>query len=162
MKLTVWNHPSHYAGFSPDGDYLVLTRHLDSSLLDESNWDAAHDMFERAGYPVSDDTTAPVYSWRAIHSLVGWIEYLMVRQDAPTDAIAVAQEIADSLDAYPALDEDDWSQREYDYACDCWQQCSVRDRIDMIRSSGSDASIFAARHDYIPSDNGSIQQWLIG
>lgn len=92
--------------------------------------------------------------------MAGWIEYLMVRQDAPAGAIAVAQSIADSLADYPALDEDDWCAREYTAACEYWSDCSVRERAEIIRDSGSTASIFAARRNELPSDNGHVMDWI--
>lgn len=163
--LTQWTRPTSYGGFSPDGDYIVLTRTRNSDALTESNWDTACTIFADAGHMVewyhSDDGTRPhVYFWRAGCSMIGWIEYLMVHQDAPAGAIAVAQSIADSLADYPALNEDDWSEREYRETCDYWSDCSVRERADIIRDSGSTASIFAARRNELPSDNGYVMDWI--
>lgn len=161
--LTQWTRPTSYGGFSPDGDYIVLTRTRDSDALTESNWDTACTMFADAGHMVAYATESDlshVYFWRASHWACGWIEYLMVRQDAPASAIAVAQSIADSLADYPALDEDDWCEREYTAACEYWSDCSVRERAEIIRVSGSTASIFAARRSELPSDNGEIEQWI--
>lgn len=115
---------------------------------------------ERQFERLTDFLHAHVYFWRASHWACGWIEYLMVRQDAPASAIAVAQSIADSLADYPALDEDDWSEREYTAACDYWSDCSVRERAEIIRDSGSTASIFAARRSKLPSDNGHVMDWI--
>ncbi len=90
-ELITWEHPDSYAGFSPDGDYILVTKHRDSGTLDRSNYtriyadmDALADSFPE---PTDGDEyrTDWVYSWRASHWAVGWVEYVMLRQDAPVD-----------------------------------------------------------------------------
>ena len=39
--LTKWEHPDNYAGFSPVGDYLLLSKNRDRYILDEVNFDPA-------------------------------------------------------------------------------------------------------------------------
>ena len=38
LEDSKWVHPNSYAGFSPDGDYLIVTQHRESDALDRSNW----------------------------------------------------------------------------------------------------------------------------
>ena len=157
-----WETPSHYAGFSPIGDYCILTRHRDSDALTRSNWEVARQSFNvepfdnrETGY--ADRPT--VYDWRAGHFLVGWVEYLMVRADADDDTLARAAEIVGKLEDYPILSEDHFSELEWGEACDAWTHLDLAGRIEILRGSG--VSIFAARRDYMPNDDTSyIQEQL--
>lgn len=175
-ELNIWSRPDHYAGYNPEGHILVVATHRDADALQRTNWDAAATrLLEAAGmesvgtldsekggfWNAPDPSTAPmVYQWSASSSLIGWIQYLMVRPDAPQAVIDEAQAIADDLAAYPALDEDAWSQLEYEETSNYWAEMSPRDRAIVIRKSGSNASIFAARRDYLPDDDGAVEQWL--
>ena len=155
---TAWKTPRDYGGFSPVGDYCILSRHRDSDLLDESNWSVACKSLSAEAYDGGTqyaDERPAVYHWRAGHWACGWIEYLMVRPDAPDETLTAAGEIVCSLASYPVLGEDDFSQREWDAACDTWAQMSIRDRAELLREC--DLSIFAARRDEIPSgDSGAL------
>lgn len=151
-----WTTPSGYAGFDPVGDWVVLTRTRDSGPLERSNWRIARKrLTEAAGVDevAEDDRTQPVYDWRAGHWACGWVEYLMVPADAPEAVLDAAQEMADALAAYPILDEEDFTREEDEEACALWAVLSPRDRADLIRQSGCDVSIFAARRDEMPHDD---------
>lgn len=120
--LDSWNN---YAGQLPDQDlFVLLGRNRDSDLLSESNWDCA---IERLG----EENIEIV---RFGHWACGWIEYLCIRGDnAQFDE---AQEIESELDAYPVLDEDDYSTRQYDEANRVWEEYyDTSERIDHIREN---------------------------
>jgi len=168
-KLHLWTQPSSYFGFSPDGDILVMTRHRDSDALDRTNWDAAAQrLITAAGIERIPDLAdvegtgrfngpgrekiPPVYAWEASSSLIGWIRYLMVRADAPPEILAEAQSIADDLADYPSLDDDAWSQLEWQEAESLWASMTVRERAEMIRRHSPETSIFEARRPSIPND----------
>lgn len=162
LAARVWEHPECYGGFSPDGDYCILTRHRDSLLLDNCNWDVACERLNAQAYDGGDEhaqSRPAVYHWRAGHWAVGWIEYLMVRADAPQATLETAGEILCSLSDYPILSEDRYSNAEFDAVCAYWERCSVRDRVDYLRDAS--ISIFAARRDCLPSDpNGYLYETL--
>lgn len=155
-KLAIWETPSDYFGYDPVGHILVASQHRDSDALTRSNYRVAvRRLLKAAGleqFPsdADEDESVPVYDWRASHWAVGWVEYLMVRPDAPEAVRAEAQAIADALADYPVLDEDDWSELEYAEAAAYWASCSVRHRAELIRESGSTASLFAARRAELP------------
>lgn len=178
--LHIWKHPESYFGFSPDGDILVLSMHRESDALGRTNWDAAAmrliaaagidripDLSEIEGHgrfngPPRDMIPA-IYEWEASSSLIGWIRYLMVRADAPEAVLAEAQSIADDLAGYPSLDEDAWSELEYEEATELWASLPVRDRAAMIRDWSPETSIFEARRPWIPNDPyGTIYEHLRG
>lgn len=164
--LTIWTTPDSYAGFNPEGHIVVVTRTRDSDALDRSNWQAARERLAKAAgldtIP-ADDSAQPVYDWRASHWACGWIEYLMVRPDAPEAVLAEAQAIADELADYPILDEDAFSELEWQECADYWASLPVRERADMIRRYCPGVSVFTARRDEIPSDDtGTLYEALRG
>lgn len=164
LEDTVWKTPESYGGFSPVGDYCVLSKHRDSELLARVNWDVACESLkaEPMDHGSYDDIPADrpnVYHWRAGHCMVGWVEYLMVRADAPDDIKTAAGEMLCSLADYPILNESRYSDAECTAVDDYWASCSVEDRVDYLRDAG--LSIFAARRDYLPdNDSGSLYERL--
>jgi hypothetical protein len=99
-----------------------------------------------------------VHVVRESHWAVGWVEWIAIHESDDA-ALRTADEIADKLEAYPVVDEDDWSMLEYDEACDYWERMSVRERADYCERAG--ISIFAARRDYLPQDdNGALYELL--
>ena len=171
-KLPRWEHPSSYAGHSPDGDYMICGQSRDSDALERSNYERIfQDLVKKArelGQPEGletdyhDDPKQYVYDWRAHHWAVGWVEQVILKASAPEELIKMAEEIRDALDGYPVYDESHFSELEWTECEEYWNRCSVKERIEIIKESGSSASIFAARRDYsgIEDDNGSIHDWL--
>lgn len=163
-----WKHPSDYGGFSPDGDYCIMSRNRDSDILIESNWAAAcrqlgaepYDNGRSGGDADSFPDRPNVYHWRAGHWACGWVEYLMVRHDASESVLQEAGEIVCSIADYPILDESDFSERECNAAAEYWQQMSLRERVELMRDCGE--SIFAARRDWFPDSTGRVQESLLG
>jgi len=158
----VWKHPRDYGGFSPDGDYVIVTRNRESSALGRSNYRRIFADLGATSYDERDEENRPpVYDFRAGHWACGWVEYLLVRHDAPESVLIQAAEIVCALADYPVYDESDFSELEWTEATEYWARCSVRDRLDYIRDSQCGCSIFAARHDYLPADdNGSLFERL--
>lgn len=162
--MQTWKQPRDYGGFSPDGDYVLLTRHRDSDALSRSNWERVYADLDCQPFDSSSRFRAmpdnfgarpAVYDWRASHWAVGWVEYLMIRADAPQAIRDKAQAIADQLENYPVYDEDHYSELEWNEACEYWEHCSVADRIDLLRDTG--VSVFAARRAEFPrDDNGTL------
>ena len=128
-------------GFDPKGlngddngvsDYIVLPviRTRDSGPFEESNFHAALKMLGGE----SDE----VQVHRFGHWGPGWFEIILV--DPESDKIETAGEIVCSLEDYPLLDEDDFSEREYDEAFEVWERCyNAKDRIEHLRRYGHDA-----------------------
>lgn len=167
LESARWTKPEHYAGFNPGRDYVLLTQHRDSDALTRSNWrmavrDLKAEEFDwNRGYDGPDNfpQRPAVYTWRASHWAVGWVEYLMVREDAPGDVLTAAGEILCSLESYPVLSDDDFSELETEEAEEHWARMSVRDRVDILQRAR--ACIFGARRDWIPHDDtGRIYELL--
>ena len=160
-----WVHPSSYFGATWDGWLVFLCRNRDSDLLTNHNFETAlaalwalnTDLPEGA-HKYADSSVCAV---RESHWAVGWVEWIAIHP-SNVAAVAMANEIADKLDAYPVLDEDRFSEREHEAASEAWDQLSLKERINLIKRYGRGISILAARHDWIPQDdNGSIYEALI-
>lgn len=106
--LTGWALPDGW-GIGPVG------HHRDSDVLTESNWETVVAMFSEISEEGSADERWDVRGDWAIcrfrHWAVGWVEELAIRLDGP--CLQVAADIADALEDYPVLDDEDHSEREY-------------------------------------------------
>jgi hypothetical protein len=60
------------------------------------------------------------------------------------------------IEDYPALDDDAWSNLEYEEACETWASWSVRERASEIKRLDPGCSIFAARREELPQDDSGI------
>lgn len=169
LESHAWKRPDAYGGFSPDGDFLVCSQHRDSDCLARSNYHVAMCELTAAAKASGTDFSAlqggwgndhpdraAVYDWRASHWAVGWVEYLMVRRNAPTAVLACAVDILRSIEDCPILDEDEYSEREWTAVTDYWDRCGIRERADYLREAG--LSIFAARRPWgdVPDDSGQL------
>lgn len=98
-------------------DWLVLptTRNRDSGPLDMSNFIAA---LAELGY---ESDTVEVH--RFGHWACGWFEIILA---APSRRAEV-EALAERLDNYPVLDEDDLGQRELDAAWESWAAYAADD-----------------------------------
>lgn len=123
-------------------DWLVapcsITR--DSGILELSNWRSMLHAMD----PSDDSPDVEVH--RFGHWGPGWYEIAIVRPG--TGAHDIALEISSSLEDYPILCEDDYSEREWESACESWEATDTGDRIKILARHG--LSIFAARRDSIP------------
>jgi len=169
LNGTAWKTQSDYGGFNPIGDYCILSQHRDSDALDRSNWQCACEQlaaeaYDDGRYSMTDEewnARPMVYHWRAGHYLVGRIEYLMVRPDAPDATLEAAGEILCRLGSYSVLDDEHFRELELSEAEETWSNSSLRARLYYIRDTG--VSIFSIRRDYPPSDDqGAIQSRLNG
>jgi hypothetical protein len=160
LEEHVWEHPENYGGFSPDGDYLVLARTRNSSTIDESNWtvalrslralettlpEFAPEEEERTSWGDISPRNGWVYTWGARHWACGYIDHLMVRNDAPDEIKEAAGEIICSIASYPILDDDHHSELECEQIYEYWRGESIKYRIQLCAEAGD--SIFAARRD---------------
>ena len=162
LQATAWTKPGSYWGFSPDGDYCVMSQHRDSDCLSRSNWIVACERFNAEPWDNGSenyDSRPAVYHWRAGHCLVGWVEYLMIRQDAPAEILDLAESMLSNLEGYPVLDESHFSGLETNEVEEYWSSLPVQDRMEYCREAG--ISIFAARRPWIPpEDTGYIYERL--
>jgi hypothetical protein len=125
-------------------------RNRDSGDLEESNWAAQCSVLDVVD---SEGADHEIHSFN--HWACGWFDIMLIRPD--TVAFKLADELEDQLADYPILNEDDYSRRECESAEEGWRNASLKERMQACRDAH--ISVFAARRDYIPSDdNGSIQE----
>jgi hypothetical protein len=164
--LKLWVYPRDgYTGADLSDWYPIVGKHRDSDALARTNFEAAlgrlqavagHDSpaakLRGRWYEADEDGDIhPVVSSLSFSNcLVGWSETIFVYKDAPAAVLDEAESILDDLDGYPVLDEEAWSDLEYEEACSFWEGMSVSMRVDYCREAG--VSIFAARRPYLPED----------
>jgi hypothetical protein len=105
--LRKWQAASNYMGEEYPDYYVLLGQHRDSTLLDQSNFRVA--LAELGG---ESDTVVVV---RSGHWAVGWIETILIHK-TDTSALATGNDILARLANYPVLDDDDYSEAEYNAA----------------------------------------------
>lgn len=152
-----WTRPSSFAAWEDSWFYsnkcfVFLGRHRDSDILTESNFECG-----LAALGGESDTVQIV---RESHWAVGWVEWIAIHE-SDTKALEIADDIMCALSDYPVVNEDDWSEREWNAAQDYWESLDISERVDLCRGAG--LSIFAARSDSIPQgDNGYIYESCLG
>lgn len=151
--LKRWTLPNYYVGkLWPNYYSSGFGRSRDSDYLEESNFVTA---LKAIG---GESETVTVV--RESHWAVGWVEWIAIHQDDEA-ALRTADELRERYNDYPVLDENDFSEREWEGAQSCWTNLPLRERVDLCRDEG--LSIFAARHDWIPEgDSGRIFEYCRG
>lgn len=114
----------------------------DSRILEESNFDAALQML--------GGESEAVEVHRFNHWACGWLEIIIVDPESPQAGIV--DRMARSLEDYPLLDEDDYSQRQWEAAHDYWRSMHSRERRNYLRRADMDPRLagrvlFPSRHD---------------
>lgn len=135
-NLKRWTMPDCYCGETwPDYFRAPVAIHRDSDCLTESNWHAQ--LAALGGEQTAEDDTPLVCIVRESHWAVGWVEWLAIHETAG-DALRIADNLAEKLDSYPVLDEDDWSEREQTAANNLWRDCyTPKERVRYIREHES-------------------------
>ena len=98
-----WSRTENYFGETYYDYYVLLSRHRDSGLVEESNFQSALKMLNG-----ESDTVKVI---RAKHWLCGWVEMILIH-DSDKESIDKGNEIEKALENYPILDEDDFYERE--------------------------------------------------
>lgn len=133
---------------------LPVMQTRDSGLLERSNFRTAVASLRTAD-PSGDGHEVHRFG----HWGPGWVEIIIIDPDGP--AASEAAEIAASLESYPVLSDDDYSELTWEEAVEAWGNMTTRDRIRACAHYR--VSIFAARHDDIPEDpTGELFSYLSG
>lgn len=168
-ELPQWEHPESYGGFSPIGDFYIYSVNRDSSILEQSNFECIKNELEKFNEKYRDsiqdnsdiesgDIGQYVYTFTANHWACGWVEYMLCRQDAPEEIQKDICEILGAISDYPVFNDSDYSNKRAEVAFNYWDHASIKERVCMCIDH--DISIFSARHDYIPDNNGSLDDYL--
>ena len=132
--MNLWTYPDNYYGESWPATFVFLSRHRDSDCLTNSNFETALTRLNALPpFETDDDEKTSRFAVHEGHWAVGWVEWIAIHQD-DTAAVKLAEEMEASLENYPVLDENDWSEREMEEANQVWKSCySERERIEYIR-----------------------------
>jgi hypothetical protein len=159
LQDNIWTHPDSYSGHSPDGNYMIYSQNRDSQTVEISNYRTILKDLQSKAIQLNCDES--VYDFRAGHWACGWVEYIIVKIDAPKELLIYCAEIICALADYPVWNESDLSELEWDTASKYWESLSLDEKVGLCKEHN--ISIFAARHDYLPEeDNGSLFDSLIG
>ena len=133
--LEKWTLPDSYAGAHWDGYYRApVERNRDSDLLTQSNWDQQWDALKgfRADVPGADEVS-PVAVCEN-HWAVGWVEWVAIH-DSNGPALREADRLAARVESRPVLNEEDWSNREWEDYEKGWGSYGFRAFIRKIRDA---------------------------
>lgn len=156
LEENKWQKESCYVGHQPEG-YVVYSRNRDSCIAENVNYQEILKDLEKLSEELQ--TESAVYDFRASHWSVGWVEYIIVPTEAPDRLKQVAGEMLCALSDYPLYKEDKVSEAECEARQEYWKECSISERIELIKEHNPECSIFAARRDYYSTDvdhNGSF------
>ena len=116
MKELRWTQPDDYRGRTYEQYYRGPTRTRDSDPLTESNFNTSLEMLggeNRDGADERSEYYGDVIVEHWTHWGPGWVEQILVHYKAK-DKIQILKDIKDRMENYPVLDEEDFSQREWD------------------------------------------------
>jgi hypothetical protein len=139
--LDKWDHPTksdsirNFIGTIPTG-YCIYSQNRESSILELVNFKAI--LADLGGEGEHVETI------RHKHWACGWIEYLMVSRDAPTELLDRCVEIARALDSDPVYDDESYSNEQDTAVTEHWLNASMRERVALCSEAG--VSIFRARY----------------
>lgn len=154
MEHTVrpWSHPECYLGATWEGWYSAgFGRSRDSDVLEESNFETVWEELKVLANPdgITDGDETEVTDIRIVregHWAVGWVEWIAIH-GSNTVALDAARELCKRANDYPVLDENDWSNREWNRANEYWESESVNGRLRWLKDYAPEVPCFAARHD---------------
>ncbi len=132
--LSRWTRDSNYIGEDFSGWYVLYGRNRDSDSLTNCNFQACCD---KLGIDPDDDTkdTPTRKVVRSSHWAAGWVEWVGFHE-SDSEAMEIAEEIIESLNNYPVLDEDSLVSAEQSEAEGVWKSgYTWRDRLKYIREN---------------------------
>lgn len=136
-----WVKPDNYYGFNPVGDIIMYSKVRDSHIIDESNFECIEHELNQLG--ISN------YTFKAGCSMVGTIEYLMVKLEGLTESqVDELYSIIGSIESYLIFNDTDYNEKLCAAIEKEWGRMSLRERVELAQ--WNNACIFSARHDYVP------------
>lgn len=145
----------------------LINRDTPDGSIERSNWETIVIALKAIEPTEATEDRSLVGNWqihRFNHWGNGWFEIIVVRPNS--DCATICGEFESSLADYPILDEEDYSQRQWDAAAAMWGQMDLREKIGVIKSHLKDVSVFASRGSFEEvchlDDQGSLMTYLNG
>lgn len=128
--LKRWTMPDSYFGATwPDYYGSGCGQSRDSDCLERSNFAC---MLKELGG--ESDTVLVI---RESHWAVGWVEWIAIHE-SDDKALAIADDIQKRLRDYPVINEDHFSETEYEEANEVWTNCyNDKDRLEYVKKHRS-------------------------
>lgn len=152
-----WQHFHSFVWFrdseleDPDQWTVIYTHHRDSGLLDQSN----ASVIEKALEPFTEGDDPDVVFESHSHWAVGHVDGASIRvydgDGNITEAFRVYFELLEQKDAYPLLDEADYSQREYDATLENIEEAAWKVKRDFVLPEGWVSQVYSWLSDNDPS-----------
>jgi hypothetical protein len=141
--LKRWSLPPSYFGAQwPDYYGAGFGQSRDSDCLEESNFATVLARLTELPefVPPASDTDNEIESRQIVrenHWAVGWVEWIAIHENDEA-ALRLCDELRESADGYPVLNEDDFSNREMEAANTIWRDCySQSERKEYVRRNRS-------------------------
>lgn len=129
----------NYMGTRWDDYYVGPARTRDSEVLEQSNFDVT--LRELGGESDPEVVVAGTNHWA-----VGWVDRILVHKDA-YDKLRILDAIAEKLEDYPVLDEEDFSEREWKEREDSFESWGRKEIEDIFEDALPEAVFEAMKAD---------------
>ena len=135
-----WSYPADYMGCDYEGYYILYSMHRDSDHLTISNFETILKLFEDIGvnvvedYDMSDKKHPSVINVRMKHWLVGWIDTIMIYEDASPAIWDHVESINKALSDYPILDDDNYYEKEQNIINESYESYIKDEFMDIIKN----------------------------
>lgn len=137
LALNKWEKQSNYMGTDCSDYYIVIAKTRDSGLLEISNYESIKAyLFDKYGKDLFKIVTFN-------HWGVGWIQAILIHENASGSILHEIDEIKCALSEYPVFNDTDYFEREHNAMLELWEHASLSERIDICKQANE--SIFAAR-----------------
>lgn len=145
--LEKWHWAENYFGEDYSDYFVAGGQHRDSDCIGKSNFECTLEML--------GGESKHVIVTRANRWAVGWIENILIHEDAPKKLLEKAEEIICILSEYPVLDDVHYYEMvEYERQ-NYWEFMSMNNRINALKDVNE--NIFKARHDKYPE---CLSDWM--
>jgi hypothetical protein len=126
----------------PDAWAIVCTHNRDSGLLEQSNAHAIAETTERFTEGDDPDVVTESHSHWAVGDVDGF-SIRVYRDGEITDAFQTHHDLAERMDGYPILDEEDYSKREYEATLENIADASWRLKGEYDLPEDSEGEVFS-------------------
>ena len=126
----------------PDNWAIIYTHNRDSGLLDQSNADAIAEAME----PFTDGDDPDVVMESHSHWAVGHVDGFSIRvyRDGEiTEAFSTYHDLMEQLDGYPILDEEDYSNREFEATLENISDAAWRVKHEYTLPDGWEGDVYS-------------------